>query len=173
MLPLVRPGAVGGRPRWLGSGRGQLEPCDADRTAEHPGGMAEGGEPVSLGNRRSSPIGKSGPSRVNVTPSVLWGKVPGRAAPGRMAAPARSRTRPPEVAALASSQPVSVVFRLLSMVGPPTITTCAAPPSRLTPIHTEESRSSAGGPRRREDRAGGEAGGGRRRVAAGEGFMGA
>lgn len=36
-----------------------------------------------------------------------------------------------------------VVFQLLSMLSPPTITTRVAPPSCLAPIHVEESRSSA------------------------------
>lgn len=58
-----------------------------------------------------------------------------------MSAFARSQTRLPERVALAASVPV--VFQLPSMVSPLTITSRVVPPSRLTPIQAEESRSSA------------------------------
>lgn len=60
-----------------------------------------------------------------------------------MSAFARSQTRLPERGALAASGPVPVVFQLPSMVSPLTITSGVVPPSRLTPIQAEESRSSA------------------------------
>jgi hypothetical protein len=60
-----------------------------------------------------------------------------------MSALTRNQIRPPEMVALACSEPKPAVFQLLSMVRPLTITTRLAPPSRLTPIHAEESRSRA------------------------------
>ena len=60
-----------------------------------------------------------------------------------MSAVARSQIRPPETVAPPTSVPVPVVPQLLSMVSPLTIDTRVAPPSRLTPIQAEESRSIA------------------------------
>src|SRR4051812_11295377 len=86
---------------------------------------------------------KAGPRVVKVTPSVLYEKRAVRPEPGRMSALARSHIRPPETVALAASDPVPLVFQLLSMVRPLVITTLVAPLSRLMPIQADESRSMA------------------------------
>ena len=53
--------------------------------------------------------------RVTLVPSVLWEKVPGREAPGRMSAAARIQMRPAVTLALATWAPVAVVLQLLSV----------------------------------------------------------
>jgi hypothetical protein len=89
------------------------KPCDADGAAECLRGVVEKGEAVAREEPPGVAHGERGPRRVRLVPSVLWQKVPGREAPGRMSAVARSRMCPPETLALATSVPVE--FQLLSV----------------------------------------------------------